>query len=106
MGAMMTHSPSGLHPSLQIGRNRRYVSRRMSMKRRLPLLVIVAVALAAYAGYRMRQARAPYEWSGTVEAHTIEVGSRVGGRIEQVVVREGDPVAAGQPRSTLEKGRQ
>src|SRR4029078_1952695 len=76
----------------------------MSMKRRIPLLVVVAVALAAYAVYRVRQSRAPYEWSGTVEARTIEVGSRVGGRVEQVVVREGDTVAAGQTLITLEKG--
>jgi multidrug resistance efflux pump len=76
----------------------------MSMKRRIPLLVVVAVALAAYALYRVRQSRAPYEWSGTVEARTIEVGSRVGGRVEQVLVREGDTVAAGQTLITLEKG--
>ena len=58
----------------------------------------------AYGGYRVRQADAPYEWSGTVEARTIEVGSRVGGRVEQVHVREGDTVTAGQPLITLEKG--
>ena len=74
------------------------------MKRRIPLLVIVAVAIAAYAVYRMRQTRAPLEWSGTVEARTIEVGSRVGGRVESVQVREGDVVAQGQTMITLEKG--
>jgi HlyD family secretion protein len=74
------------------------------MKRRIPLLVVVAVAVAAYGVYRLRQARAPYEWSGTVEARTIEVGSRVGGRVEQVHVREGDVVAAAQAIITLEKG--
>jgi multidrug resistance efflux pump len=76
------------------------------MKRRIPLLIAVAVAVAlgAYAVYRVRQARAPFEWSGTVEAHTIEVGSRVGGRVEGVFVREGAEVSAGQPLVTLEKG--
>src|SRR5262245_50872207 len=74
------------------------------MKRRIPLLVVVVVALAGYAIYRVRQGRAPFEWSGTVEARTIEVGSRVGGRVEQVHVREGDTVAAGQTLLTLEKG--
>jgi HlyD family secretion protein len=74
------------------------------MKRRIPLLVIVALAIVAYAVYRVRQAHAPFEWSGTVEAHTIEVGSRVGGRVESVLVREGDMVAAGQTLVTLEKG--
>jgi HlyD family secretion protein len=74
------------------------------MKRRIPLLVVVAIGLAAYGVYRTRQARAPFEWSGTVEARTIEIGSRVGGRVEQVQVREGDMVAAGQAIVTLEKG--
>jgi multidrug resistance efflux pump len=74
------------------------------MKRRIPVLVVVAVALAAYVVYRTRHAHAPFEWSGTVEARTIEIGSRVGGRVEQVQVREGDLVAAGQTIITLEKG--
>jgi multidrug resistance efflux pump len=74
------------------------------MQRRIVALVIAAVALGAYAVYRVRQARAPFEWSGTVEARTIEVGSRVGGRVEAVHVREGDMVAAGQTLVTLEKG--
>jgi HlyD family secretion protein len=75
-----------------------------AMKRRIPLLVVVAVALVAYGVYRVRQAGKPFEWSGTVEARTIEVGSRVGGRVEQVHVREGDLVKAGQTLITLEKG--
>ncbi len=74
------------------------------MKRRIPLLVVVALALGAYGVYRVRQARAPFEWSGTVEARTIEIGSRVGGRVEQVHVREGDMVAVAQAIITLEKG--
>ncbi len=74
------------------------------MKRRIPLLVVVALALVAYGVYRVRQAGKPFEWSGTVEARTIEVGSRVGGRVEQVHVREGDSVTAGQTLITLEKG--
>jgi HlyD family secretion protein len=74
------------------------------MKRRIAVLVIVALALGGYAVYRVRRARAPFEWSGTVEARTIEVGSRVGGRIERVHVREGDSVTAGQVLITLEKG--
>src|SRR6185436_20809890 len=74
------------------------------MKRRIPFLVIVALALGGYGVYRLRQARAPFEWSGTVEARTMEVGSRVGGRVEQVHVREGDMVTAGLAIVTLEKG--
>ena len=75
------------------------------MKRRLvPLLIVLGTALAAYVVYRIRQAPPQLEWSGTVEAHTIEVGSRVGGRVAEVSVREGDRVEAGQSLVTLEKG--
>src|SRR5262249_52470350 len=73
------------------------------MKRRIVLLLIVAVVLGGTFFYRARQAR-PLEWSGTVEARTTEVGSRVGGRVESVRVREGDSVVAGQTIVTLEKG--
>lgn len=72
--------------------------------RRLVVLVLVLVGGAAYATYRNRQSHKPLEWSGTVEAHTMEVGSRVGGRVAEVHVREGDLVAAGEPIVTLEPG--
>ncbi|HEX3697951.1 MAG TPA: HlyD family efflux transporter periplasmic adaptor subunit [Polyangia bacterium] len=74
------------------------------MKRRLVLLLVVVAAVGIYVGYRVRRAAAPFEWSGTVEAHMIEVGSRVGGRVQEVSVREGDAVKAGQTLVTLEKG--
>ena len=52
----------------------------------------------------MYQERKPYEWSGTVEARTISVGSRAGGRIAKVLVKEGDRVAPGQVLLELEPG--
>jgi multidrug resistance efflux pump len=55
-----------------------------------------ALILLAYLGYRFYAARQPYEWSGTVEARTISVGSRTGGRIKEILVHEGDRVTAGQ----------
>lgn len=74
-------------------------------KRRPPLiLLLLLLGLVAYGGYRVHLARKPYEWSGTVEARTISVGSRAGGRIAKVLVREGDRVAAGQPLLELEPG--
>jgi len=72
-----------------------------SRARFIPLAAIVALALG-YAGYRLWAAHRPYEWSGTVEARTIAVGSRAGGRIKNVLVREGDHVKAGQPLVELE----
>ncbi len=73
------------------------------MRRFAPLLVI-ALAVAIYAGYLLYQSHRPYEWSGTVEARTISVGSRAGGRVKEVLVREGDQVKAGQPLVELEVG--
>src|SRR5476651_477774 len=77
------------------------------MRRLITLAVLAAIALAAFAGYRAwekRQASLPLEWSGTIEAYTVTVGSRVGGRVKQVLVREGDHVKAGQPLLLLEPG--
>jgi len=69
------------------------------------VILIAAVLAAAFFGYREWQRRrhpAELEWSGSIEARTISVGSRVGGRIKEVLVREGDLVKAGQPLLTLE----
>ncbi|MES1187165.1 MAG: efflux RND transporter periplasmic adaptor subunit [Myxococcales bacterium] len=74
-------------------------------KRRPPVMLLVLLAgLVAYGGYRLYLSRKPYEWSGTVEARTISVGSRAGGRIAKVLVREGDRVTAGQALLELEPG--
>jgi HlyD family secretion protein len=74
-----------------------------SLRRFLPLFLLAAVA-AALLGYRAYEARLPYEWSGTVEARTIDVGSRTGGRVKDVLVREGDHLDAGQPIVVIEVG--
>ena len=75
------------------------------MNRRLIIIgVLVLAGAGAYVYSRISAERAPYEWSGTVEARTIEVGSRVGGRVEQVLVREGDDLDGGQPLVILENG--
>jgi multidrug resistance efflux pump len=71
---------------------------------RARLIAGVALIAALYGGYRLYQARRPYEWSGTVEARTVSVGSRVGGRVQQVLAREGDAVKANQVIVTLEPG--
>lgn len=72
--------------------------------RRLPLIAVVAVLAAALAGWQWWQATRPYEWSGTVEARSISVGSRVGGRVQAVRAKEGDRVQQGQPLVELEPG--
>jgi HlyD family secretion protein len=69
------------------------------MKSKRIVIVAIVAALAVAVGVLYG------EWfrhddglqgSGTVEARNIRVGSKVGGRIDRVLVREGDTVVAGQ----------
>ena len=69
----------------------------MKSKRILIVAVVVAAIVAAgalYGGWFHKETG--LQGSGTVEARNIRVGSKVGGRIDKVLVREGDHVAAGQ----------
>jgi multidrug resistance efflux pump len=71
---------------------------------RSKVLMVFLLIGAVYGGYRFYLFRKPYEWSGTVEARTISVGSRAGGRVKEVLVKEGERVTKGQPLITLEPG--
>lgn len=68
------------------------------MNRKFIFIPVVLVGLAAVAAYSMGwfHRQAGLEGSGTVEARNIRVGSKVGGRIDKIFVREGDSVEAGQ----------
>ena len=69
----------------------------MKGKRLLVLPIVAAVAIAVgvlYGGWFHKDTA--LEGSGTVEARNIRVGSKIGGRIDKVLVREGDHVEAGQ----------
>jgi HlyD family secretion protein len=77
---------------------------RSARGRRLVFLCIVGLLSLAYAGFELWTRSRPYEWSGTVEARTISVGSRVGGRVLQIRVKEGDRVLVGQVLLELEPG--
>jgi HlyD family secretion protein len=74
------------------------------MKRRIIIVVVVVIAAVAvtgvYAGWFSRDAS--LQGSGTVEARNIRVGSKIGGRILQVLVREGDRVQPGQTLITFD----
>jgi HlyD family secretion protein len=72
--------------------------------RRVVPVAGAAILILGYLGYRWYASRQPYEWSGTVEARTISVGSRAGGRIKEILVHEGDRVEPGQPLLMLEPG--
>jgi HlyD family secretion protein len=68
------------------------------MKPKRLIIPAIAIALLAIAVYSMGWFRhdSSLQGSGTVEARDIRVGSKVGGRIDKVLVREGDTVAPGE----------
>src|SRR5215467_14396232 len=74
----------------------------MSRKRVFIILALAAVvaATAVYANWFRRDNS--LRGSGTVEARNIRVGSKVGGRIDKVLVREGDAVQPGQVLVTFD----
>jgi len=74
----------------------------MNRKRLIGILAVAAaIAATAYAaGWFHRDAA--LQGSGTVEARNIRVGSKIAGRIDQVLVREGDRVKPGQVLVTFD----
>ncbi len=68
------------------------------MRRKFLLIPLIVAALAGAAVYSMGWFhRDPgLQGSGTVEARDIRVGSKVGGRIDKILVREGESVEPGQ----------
>jgi multidrug resistance efflux pump len=62
------------------------------------LIIVIFAGLAALAAYSMGWFNhdTALQGSGTVEARDIRVGSKVGGRIDKILVREGDSVEPGQ----------
>src|SRR5262245_17824810 len=71
----------------------------------LPILLLLVIA-AAVTTLRLVSARAPQNrivLSGTIEADEIHIGSKVGGRIAEVLVKEGQEVKEGQPLIRFER---
>ena len=70
------------------------------MNRRSLLILIILLAVVAtgvvFAGWFQHGRSTALQGSGTVEARVIRVGSKIGGRIDKVLVREGDFVKPGQ----------
>src|SRR6266852_7841241 len=73
-------------------------------RKHIPIILIGAAVLAATALYASWFHRdTALHGSGTVEARNIRVGSKIGGRIDKVLVREGDSVEAGQVLITFDE---
>jgi len=70
------------------------------------LSVLFLLVLGSAAAWKYLSGRAATDrliLSGTVEADEIHVGSKVGGRIEAVLVKEGQPVKQGEPIIRFER---
>jgi HlyD family secretion protein len=65
------------------------------MKKRLIVAILVVVVLSAAFAWKSRGTDR-FSASGTLEARNISVGSKIGGRISRVLVREGDHVEPNQ----------
>jgi HlyD family secretion protein len=67
------------------------------MKRRLTIAGVIAVVLiaAVWLFFAWQAHRSRYEYSGTIETREIQIGSKIGGRVTEVPVEEGQIVKAG-----------
>ena len=75
----------------------------MNRKRMLLIALIVTAAVVAAVLYSGKFRKDDsLQGSGTIEARNIRVGSKIGGRIDKVLVREGDRVAPGQVLVTFD----
>jgi multidrug efflux pump subunit AcrA (membrane-fusion protein) len=75
----------------------------MKFKPLIIVIVLIAIVIAAgvlFGGWFHHDNG--LQGSGTVEARNIRVGSEVGGRIDKVLVREGEIVTAGQVLMTFD----
>jgi HlyD family secretion protein len=105
--ATLPFVPAPFSPSAQAIPSAAQADKRKEPSRALRYLKYLAVAVVAggaYVGHTFYQLRQPYEWSGSVEAHSVSVGSRVGGRVKSVLVSEGQRVEKGDVLIVLEPG--
>jgi HlyD family secretion protein len=74
------------------------------MTRKGIVVIVIVAAVVALAGFSAGWFRhdSALQGSGTVEARDIRVGSKIGGRIDKVLVREGDTVQLGQVLITFD----
>jgi multidrug resistance efflux pump len=70
------------------------------MRRVVPVVIVVAAAISAL--WWSQRPTGPYFVSGFIEADEIRLGSRVGGRVQEVRVVEGQRVEGGEVLVALE----
>jgi HlyD family secretion protein len=76
----------------------------MKSRRVLLLALLIAAAAGGYWWFFLKKpAGGPLVLQGNVEVRQVNLGFKVGGRIEKLNVDEGDVVSAGQPLASLEK---
>ncbi len=73
----------------------------MQRKRIIFAVVAIALLLAALA-YYLTHRSTPLAYSGTIETREINIGSKIGGRVTNVFVEEGQQVPANTPLVTFE----
>ncbi len=74
------------------------------MKRIVRLLIIVALIAAAIRYYAMRPAPSELVLTGIVTTDDVIVSPQMGGRITNLLVKEGDPVAPNQLIAVIDPG--
>ncbi|MFF7395495.1 HlyD family secretion protein [Achromobacter sp. NPDC008082] len=72
----------------------------------IPVLIVLAIAAAGYAGWRLLADTGPgagfISGNGRIEATEIDVATKLAGRVSDVLVIEGDFVKAGQPLARMQ----
>ena len=75
-------------------------------KKLIPLALAALVVAAGYYGWNRMQAHAGHEGllsgNGRIEATEIDIATKLAGRVQEVLVAEGDFVKAGQPLARMQ----
>ncbi len=77
-----------------------------SIRKLIPAALLVVVAAAGYYGWHVMRDSGPgpgfISGNGRIEATEIDVATKLAGRVDEVLVREGDFVKAGQPLARMQ----
>jgi HlyD family secretion protein len=77
-----------------------------TLKRLVPIVVVVAVAAAGVSAYLALRTNGPGKGfssgNGRIEATEVDVATKLPGRVEEVFVAEGELVRAGQPLARMQ----